>query len=242
MRLNAVMTLCSGDACMLLESIPPQSIDLIFADPPYNLSGNGHQTCRSGKMRKCNKGEWDQLEDAVAFNRAWIEKCIRALKSHGTIWISGTLHIHPVVGTLLKQLGLWIINDVIWYKRNAPPLMQRNRLVPSTELIWVAAKSKRYFFDYKKARELAGGRQMRNMWELYAQRHKTSHPTEKPEALLERILLIASKKGDTVLDPFLGSGTTGVAAKRLGRRFVGFEIDKKYFSAAKKRIQKTAAG
>ncbi|MBD3390683.1 MAG: site-specific DNA-methyltransferase [Chitinivibrionales bacterium] len=230
------VTVKHGDALALLDRLDPGSIDLVFADPPYNLSGTNHQTCRGGKMRACNKGEWDQIDDIHGFNRAWIEACMRVMKPGATIWISGTLHNHPVIGVVLKELGLWIINDVVWYKRNAPPLMQRNRLVPSTELIWVAAKSKKYYFDYDLARRINGGKQMRNLWEINAQRHITSHPTEKPESLLERIVLIGSKEGDLVVDPFLGSGTTGVVAKRLGRKFIGFEIDESYFAEAENRI------
>ncbi len=139
----------------------------------------------------------------------------------------------------LKDLGYWIINDVIWFKPNATPLLSRNRFVPSTELIWVASKDKKYFFNYALAKEINGGKQMRNLWTMPARRHITSHPTEKPESLLERIVLLGSSPGDLVLDPFMGSGTTGVVAKRLGRNFFGIELDKGYFEIAKKRIRST---
>ncbi|MGC9049279.1 MAG: DNA-methyltransferase, partial [Patescibacteria group bacterium] len=132
-----------------------------------------------------------------------------------------------------------MINDIIWFKPNAPPLIQKNRFVPSTELIWVASKSKQYYFNYEMAVKLSNGKQMRNLWEIPAERHKTSHPTEKPEKLLERIILIGSKEGDTILDPFMGSGTTGVVAKRLNRDFIGIEIDENYFEIAQKRIDTT---
>ena len=131
---------------------------------------------------------------------------------------------------------MWIINDIIWFKRNAAPLLSKNRLAPSTELIWVASKTKKYYFDYEMAKAINGGKQMRNLWEINAQRHLTEHPTEKPEILLERILLLGSQQGDTVLDPFLGSGTTGVVAKRLKRNFIGFELSPTYFEIAKNRI------
>ena len=140
---------------------------------------------------------------------------------------------------VLKQLNLWILNDIIWFKPNATPLMQKNRFVPSTELIWLAAKSKNYYFNYEMAKRLGNGKQMRNLWEIPAERHKTTHPTEKPERLLERIILIGSKDGDTILDPFMGSGTTGVVAKRFNRNFIGIEIDENYFKIAKKRIEDT---
>lgn len=125
---------------------------------------------------------------------------------------------------------------MIWFKRNATPLLSINRLAPSTELIWAASKTKKYFFDYETAKKLNGGKQMKNLWEINAERHKTIHPTEKPETLLQRIILIASKEGQTVLDPFMGSGTTGVVAKRVKRNFVGYEISEEYFEIAKTRI------
>jgi len=190
-------------------------------------------------VAKCNKGSWDQIENIHEFNRKWVEECVRVLKDDGTIWISGTLHNHPSIGVVLKKLNLWIINDIIWFKPNAPPLIQKNRFVPSTELIWVASKSKRYFFNYETATKLSNGKQMRNLWEIPAERHKTPHPTEKPEKLLERIILIGSKEGDTILDPFMGSGTTGVVAKRFNRNFIGIEIDDEYFEIAQKRIERT---
>jgi len=228
-----------GNCIELMQSLKTNSIDLIFADPPYNLSGDGYLTTQNGKVAKLHKGNWDVIDDIHLFNEKWIKECIRILSEEGTIWISGTLHNHPSVGVILKKLGLWIINDVIWYKRNSTPLLSKNRLAPSTELIWVASKTKKYFFNYDLAKKLNGGKQMKNLWEINAEKHKTIHPTEKPETLLERIILIASNEGDTVLDPFMGSGTTGVVAKRLNRNFIGFEIDPKYFEIAKNRIYNT---
>jgi site-specific DNA-methyltransferase (adenine-specific) len=231
--------LLKGDALELLAKLPDTSVNLIFADPPYNLSGKNHLTCKNGKVAVCHKGEWDEIEDIHKFNKQWIKACIRVLTDDGTIWISGTLHNHPSVGVILKELGLWIINDIIWYKPNAAPLLQGNRFAPSTELIWLASKSKNYFFNYELARQLNGGKQMRNLWILSASRHLTIHPTEKPENLLQRIILIGSKEGDTILDPFMGSGTTGVVAKQLGRNFIGIEIDQLYFDIATRRIENT---
>jgi len=140
------------------------------------------------------------------------------------------------VGFLLKKRGYWLINDIVWFKPNAPPQLQPNRLAPSTEIIWLASKTKKYYFDYGKAKELNEGKQMRNLWTITAKRHITKHPTEKPEELLERIILLGSKEGDTILDPFMGSGTTGAVAQKLGRRFIGVEIDGEYFNIAKERI------
>lgn len=231
--------LIQGDAVHLLREIEPKSVDLIFADPPYNLSGENHLTCKNGKVAICNKGKWDQIDNIHKFNREWVEGCIKVLKDDGTIWISGTLHNHPSIGVILKEFGLWIINDIIWFKPNATPLLQKNRFAPSTELIWIASRSKKYYFNYEMAKYLNNGKQMRNLWELSAERHKTIHPTEKPEKLLERIILIGSEEGDIVLDPFMGSGTTGVVARQLNRNFIGFEIDDAYSKIAKNRIEST---
>ncbi len=156
----------------------------------------------------------------------------------GTIWISGTLHNHPSIGMALKQLGLWIINDIVWYKPNATPLFSRNRLAPSTEVIWLASKSKKYYFNYDLAKRMNNGKQMRNLWTINAKRHITAHPTEKPEELLRRIILLGTKEKETVLDPFMGSGTTGVIAKRYNRNFIGIEINPEYYNWAKERIKK----
>ena len=228
-----------GNCNQVLKKVKAKSIDMIFADPPYNLSGKTHLTVKSGRPVPGNKGDWDMIDDYEKFTAEWMAECIRVLKDNGTIWISGTLHSHPTVGVMLKKLGMWIVNDIIWFKPNATPLLQTTRLAPSIELIWLAAKSKKYYFDYPLAKEINGGKQMRNMWQIPAQRHKTKHPTEKPEILLERIIAIGSKKGDRILDPFMGSGTTGVVAKALGRKFLGIETDKKYFADAQERINNT---
>ena len=193
-------------------------------------------TYSSGRVAICNKGKWDQIDNIHEFNMNWVKACVRVLRDSGTIWISGTLHNHPSIGVVLKKLGLWIINDIIWFKPNATPLLQKTRLAPSTELIWLASKSKKYYFNYELAKDINGGKQMRNLWILPATRHITTHPTEKPESLLERIILIGSREDDTILDPFMGSGTTGVVAKRLGRNFIGIEIDDSYFEIANTRI------
>jgi len=230
------ITLKCGDFLELVKKVSDSSVDMIFADPPYNLSGENFLTVKNGKPTTCNKGEWDIVKDIHGFNRKWLSECKRILSDTGTIWISGTLHNHPSIGVLLKELGFWIINDIIWFKRNATPLLSRNRLAPSTELIWLASKTKKYFFNYDKAKEINGGKQMKNLWEIPATRHLTTHPTEKPETLLERIILLGSRKKATVLDPFMGSGTTGTVAKKLDRSFIGFEIRKEYFDIAKKRI------
>ena len=228
-----------GDCNKILKKVKAKSIDMIFADPPYNLSGKTHLTVKSGRPVPGNKGDWDIIDDYEKFTAEWLTECIRVLKDDGTIWISGTLHNHPTIGVMLKKLEMWIVNDIVWFKPNATPLLQTTRLAPSIELIWLAAKSKKYYFDYDLAKKINGGKQMRNMWQINAQRHKTKHPTEKPEILLERIISIGSKKGDRILDPYMGSGTTGVVAKALGRKFLGIENDKEYFVNAQERIKNT---
>lgn len=233
------ITLHNEDCLIALKKYEEETFDQIFADPPYNLSGENSLTVHNGKPVRCDKGEWDKIDNIHEFNYNWIKECVRVLKATGTIWISGTLHNHPSVGVALKKLNLWIINDIIWYKPNAPPLLSKNRLAPSVEIIWLASKDKKYFFNYELAKQMNKGKQMRNFWEMNAERHKTKHPTEKPETLLERIILLGSNEGDTILDPFMGSGTTGVVSKKLNRNFVGIEIDEKYFKIAEKRIKST---
>jgi len=231
--------LIQGECIKIMGSMGAESIDMIFADPPYNLSGSSNLTVHSGKPVTCYKGKWDEIKNLHQFNLQWIEACKRVLRPSGTLWISGTLHNHPSTGMALKELGWWIINDVVWFKPNATPLLSRNRFTPSTEIIWVASKDKKYFFNYVLAKELNNGKQMRNLWTITAKRHITKHPAEKPEELLMRIIQIGSREGDTILDPFMGSGTSGVIAKKLGRNFVGIEIDKKYFQVASDRVNKT---
>ena len=220
-----------------LKDFENNTFDLIFADPPYNLSGNDNLTVKSGQITKLNKGNCDIIDNLDEFNDKWISECIRVLKDSGTIWISGTLHNYPSVATILKKYNMWIINDIIWYKRNATPLLSRNRFAPSTELIWLASKTKKYNFNYDIAKNINLGKQMKNLWDIPAQRHKTLHPTEKPEILLERIIKIGSNENDLILDPFMGSGTTGIVAKKLKRNFIGIEIDEEYFNIAKNRIE-----
>lgn len=231
--------LYNEDCLKVLEKIPDSSIDMIFADPPYNLSGKDFVTLQSGKPVVCDKGEWDKIDNIDEFNRKWLQQCKRVLSETGTVWISGTLHNHPSIGVILKELGFWIINDIIWFKPNASPLLKTNRLAPATELIWLASKSKNYYFNYEIAKAMNNGKQHKNLIVLNAEKHKTIHPTEKPESLLEKFILWGSKENDIILDPFLGSGTTGVVAKKLNRNFIGTEINPDYFKIAQERIEKT---
>ena len=233
-----------GDALELLSRARSEMFDVIFADPPYFLSNNG-VTCKSGKMVSVNKGKWDKsegIEADHAFNVNWLKECQRLLKPNGTIWVSGTSHNIYSVGYAMQVLGFKILNDIAWYKVNPPPNLACRRFTHATETILWAAKNEksRYTFHYAKMKEDNGGKQMQSLWRILPpttrEKRYGKHPTQKPEALLERIILAASNEGDMILDPFCGSGTTGVAAVRHNRRFVGFEIDAEHLEVGQKRI------
>jgi len=221
-----------GDCLEILEKIPADSIDLIFADPPYFLS-NGGITCHAGRMVSVNKGDWDRSRGADSnhsFNRAWLAACQRILKPNGSIWVSGTAHVIHSVGFAMQQLEFKLLNDISWVKPNPPPNLSCRYFTHSTETIIWAAKNKksRHKFDYQRMKALAGGKQMKSVWTIPPpepwEKKFGKHPTQKPVALLERILLASSDPGDLVLDPFLGSGTTLIAACRLRRHALGCEF------------------
>jgi site-specific DNA-methyltransferase (adenine-specific) len=218
--------------------------DAIFADPPYFLS-NGGITCKSGKMESVNKGKWDEskgLEENHTFNLEWLGKCKEALAPNGTIWITGTSHVIYSIGYGLQQLNYRILNDIVWEKMNPPPNLSCRYFTHSTEIIiWAAKEIKsKHFFDYALMKETNKGKQMKNVWRINAPRKEEKlfgkHPTQKPIELLRRIILASTRTGDLVLDPFCGSGTTGVAALELNRRFVGIDTEKGYLELSKKRI------
>jgi site-specific DNA-methyltransferase (adenine-specific) len=222
-----------GDCLEILAAIPENCVDLVFADPPYFLSNDGI-TCHAGRMVSVNKGEWDRSQGPDAnhqFNRAWLAACHRVLKPHGTIWVSGTAHIIHSVGFAMEQLGFKLLNDISWVKPNPPPNLSCRYFTHATETIIWAAKNKKskHTFNYRLMKELAGVKQMKSVWQIPApdrdEKRFGKHPTQKPVVLLERILLAASNEGDLVLDPFMGSGTTTVAALRLGRMAIACEQD-----------------
>ena len=246
-----------GDSLELLKNINKDSIDMIFADPPYFLSNDGI-TCVSGKMVSVNKGKWDRsngVEENFKFNLEWLGECRRILKKDGTIWVSGTSHIIYSIGYAMQLLGYKILNDIIWYKRNAPPNLSCRYFTHSTEIILWAAKSdkSKHYFDYKKMKELNKNKQMRNIWDIEdagpenlweisapgkKEKEFGKHPTQKPEELLKRIVLASTKEGDIILDPFNGSGTTGIIASRLNRRYIGIDNEKEYLDLTIKRYKK----
>jgi len=220
-----------GDCVQILGAMPDECVDLIFADPPYFLS-NGGITCHAGRMVSVNKGAWDRSRGANEnheFNRQWLEQCQRVLKPNGTIWVSGTAHVIHSVGFAMQQLGFKLLNDISWVKPNPPPNLSCRYFTHSTEtLIWAAKNSKsRHTFHYQEMKRIAGGKQMKSVWEIRPpekwEKRFGKHPTQKPVALLERVLKAASSEEDLVLDPFAGSGTAAVASVRLSRSVILIE-------------------
>jgi len=244
------------DNIEVLKTIESNSIDLIFADPPYGLSNDG-VTCESGKMVSVNKGKWDKSNGAQEdynFHEKWILNCKRVLKPSGSIWISGTYHSIGYCMTTMMLDGWKILNDIIWYKRNPPPQLTKTRFKADHEILIWARKDPNipsYFnYDLAKNKEWEEdflknpGKQMGCVWaikRIKAEEKKFGkHPTQKPEGLLERIILTCSKEGDVVLDPFCGSGTSGVVSIENKRKFIGIDIDKDYLKRiATRRILET---
>lgn len=233
-----------GDCLDILAAIPEGCVDLIFADPPYFLSNNGI-TCHAGKMVSVNKGDWDKSRGANAnheFNRAWLAACQRVLKPNGAIWVSGTSHVIHSVGFAMQQLGYKLLNDISWVKPNPPPNLSCRYFTHATEtIIWAAkSKSSKHTFDYKLMKEVNQGKQMKSVWEILPPTREEKsfgkHPAQKPVALLERILLASSNKGDLVLDPFMGSGTTLLTAFRLRRHAFGCDLEFESLNLSVRRI------
>lgn len=236
--------LISGNCIEIVKQVPKNSIDMIFADPPYLLSNDGI-TCKSGRMASVNKGEWDKskgLASDYSFTKRWLRLVRRVLKPEGTIWVSGTYHNIYLVAFALSELGYSIINDIVWFKPNAAPNISCKCFTASHETLLWAKKSKdaKYKFNYRIMKEMNGNKQMRSLWSIpttpKSEKLYGKHPTQKPLALLERCILSSTDPGDTILDPFCGSGTTGVAALMLNRRFIGIELDNSFFNLAATRL------
>ena len=243
----------NNDCLEILQEIPENSINMIFADPPYMLSNNGF-TCQNGRMVNVNKGEWDAsngfMLDTV-FHNEWISACRHVLKPEGTIWISGTYHSIYQCGYLLQKNNFHILNDIAWFKPNAPPNLSCRFFTASHETLLWARKGKKakHTFNYQAMKEgyfpedklKKENTQMRSVWSITTPKNEEKeygkHPTQKPLDLLKRIILASTKENDIVLDPFCGSGTTGAACSSVGNRiFVGIEIDVKYCELSKKRL------
>ncbi len=244
--------LINGDSLEELKKIPNESVDLIFADPPYNLQLKRELTRPDRSKVSAVNDKWDQFESFKKyddFTNSWLSQCKRVLKKDGAIWIIGSYHNIFRVGTAIQNLGFWILNDVIWNKKNPMPNFRGTRFTNAHEtLIWASKSEKsKYTFNYQSLKCLNDDLQMRSNWDLpicngkerLKRNGKKVHSTQKPEALLHRILLATSNKNDLILDPFLGSGTSATVAKKLGRNYCGIEKEKTYFKAAEQRLKKT---
>jgi site-specific DNA-methyltransferase (adenine-specific) len=245
-----------GNALEVLPSIPSKSVDFVFADPPYFLSNDG-LSIKSGKAASVNKGAWDKsagFDSDVEFHKSWISEVLRILKPNGSVVVSGTYHSIFQCGYLLQQFGCRIVNEIVWYKPNgAPSLAGRNFTASHESLIWATqGKAAKHTFNYQlsknwespKDKLLNPGRQMRSVWSIAttppSEKKLGHHPTQKPIELLRRLIAICTREGDTVLDPFCGSGTTGVAAVSAGREFIGIEINDEFLELSRKRIEEAA--
>jgi modification methylase len=246
-------TILEGDCIAEMAKLPDKSVDMIFADPPYNLQLGGDLfRPEGGKVDACDD-EWDKFDSLATyddFTREWLAEARRILKDDGTIWVIGSYHNIYRVGALLQDADFWILNDIVWRKANPMPNFRGTRFTNAHEtLLWCAKDEKaRYTFNYRAMKALNDDLQMRSDWVLPicsgSERVKTqagdkAHPTQKPEALLYRILLACTKPGDVVLDPFFGTGTTGAVARRLGRKWIGIERERSYVKVAQERIAAT---
>ena len=246
--------LLNGNSLDILKKIPDKTFDLVFADPPYNLQiGEKLKRPDDSKVNGVND-KWDQFknfEDYDNFCKDWLIECKRVLKDKGSIWVIGSYHNIFRIGYHLQNLGYWILNDVIWRKKNPMPNFKGTRFTNAHEtLIWASKEKKsKYTFNYQSLKCLNDDLQMRSDWtfpicngkERLKKNGKKIHSTQKPESLLHRIVLATTNKNDAIFDPFLGTGTTAVVAKKLGRKYFGIEKDKKYFKAACERINSTQA-
>ena len=235
-----------------LKKVPEKSFDLIFADPPYNLQIGKKLKRPDNTEVNGVKDKWDQFksfEEYDNFSKEWLTECKRVLKDNGTIWVIGSYHNIFRLGYHIQNLGYWILNDVIWKKNNPMPNFRGTRFTNAHEtLIWASKnKNSKYTFNYQSVKCLNDDLQMRSDWNLpicsgserIKKNGKKVHSTQKPESLLYRVLLASTNKGDFVFDPFLGTGTTAITAKKMGRNYFGIEKEKKYFKIAKQRLEKT---
>jgi len=233
------------DCLNLIKNIKNNSLDLIFADPPYNLSKSNFNmkfVKSGGSNLNTNKGEWDNFstKDFENFTKLWLSECFRILKKGGAIWVSGTYHNIYMTGYLMQKIGFEILNEILWHKTDATPNLSCTRFVADHEnFIW-ARKEKNNIFNYKKMKAINNDKQMRSIWPKgKTAGGKKIHPTQKPEWLLDRIILATSRPKDVVFDPFSGSGTTAVSAKKFNRYYIGSESDRNYYKQSLKRLKRT---
>lgn len=244
-------TIIKGDSIQEMKKIPSNSIDLIFADPPYFMQTEGELLRTDGSKFAGVEDDWDKFSgynEYDKFSFEWLKEAKRILKDDGAIWVIGSFQNIYRLGFIMQNLGYWILNDVIWSKPNAVPNFAGTRLQNSHEtLLWCTKNEKaKYTFNYKTLKELNGNKQEKSVWDigicignerLKGTDGKKVHSTQKPEALLYKIIIGTSKPGDIILDPFMGTGTTGAVAKRLGRNYIGIEREEKYIKAAEKRLE-----
>ena len=242
-----------GDSLKIMKTIPSKSVDLIFADPPYNLQLKDTLYRPDQTTVEAVTQDWDKFntyKEYDNFTEQWLKESKRILKKGGALWVIGSYHNILRVGTSIQNHGFWILNDIIWHKTNPMPNFRGTRFTNAHEtLLWcTTSREAKYTFNYQNLKELNDGKQMRSDWyipicsgkeRLRENNNQRSHPTQKPEALMYRIILSSTNKGDIILDPFLGSGTTAVITKKLQRNFIGIEQDKEYVSLAKKRLKQT---
>lgn len=243
---ESTFKLINNDTFDTLKQFDEKSFDMIFADPPYFLSNNGI-TCSSGRMVSVNKGNWDKalsVNDKYEFNRKWIHECYRILKDEGTIWISGTLHNIYSIGMALEEEGFKILNNITWQKTNPPPNLSCKTFTHSTEtILWAKKdlKKVKYTFNYALMKELNNNKQMKDVWTTSltkpSEKKNGRHPTQKPLEILERIILASTNENDLILDPFCGSSTTGIAAARLKRNYIGIDNEKEYLDLSIRRYK-----
>jgi modification methylase len=240
-----------GDCRQVLQELPENSVDLVFADPPYNLQLEGELWRPNQTMVDAVDDDWDQFDSFSQydqFTREWLTACRRVLKPTGTLWVIGSYHNIYRVGKILQDLGFWFLNDVVWVKANPMPNFRGVRYTNAHEtLLWMQKeKGARYTFNYHAMKGLNDDLQMRSDWyiplctgseRLKDDEGEKAHPTQKPEALLYRVIMSSSNPEDVVLDPFFGTGTTGAVARKLHRHFIGVEIDNKYAELAMKRVK-----
>lgn len=246
--------LLHGNSLKILKTLPSSSVDVIFVDPPYRLSSkNFLNFCRI--PINFQKGAWDKtqgIEKDFNFHLKWIQECKRILKPNGTLWVTGTYHSIYSCGFALQKEKFSIINDIIWYKPNAYPNVSHKQFTASHEILLWAKKDKnsKHYFNYQAMKDgewadflKKDGRQMRSVWAISgtnkAERKFGKHPTQKPEELLKRIILASTQEGDTILDPFCGSSTTGIVANRFGRKYIGIDQSKKYLDLSIRRFEAT---
>lgn len=251
-KFRSDFTLYNGDCFEVMQTLPEASFDMIFADPPYMLSAKG-KTCFNGKLVSISKGEWDKgsgIQQDFEFHKKWLEICRKLLKPNGTIWVSGTYHSICACGFAMMLLNYHILNDIAWFKPNAAPNLSCKYFTASHEnLLWARKDRKaKHYFNYAAMKDgdfphdtlKKPHLQMRSVWVIpttpAAEKTYGRHPTQKPLALLERIITASTKENALILDPFAGSGTTGVAAIKLNRRFVGIELNREYAELARKRL------